>query len=179
MADTVSTTVAPGYTARGIVQLLRDRHAGTRAGEFLFCAELRVGTGYKRGEEQRLDAWAMACWPSANFERVTYEVKVSRSDFLVEIKEPRKRRMGLLYSNRFYFVAPAGLVKVEEVPPECGLIEVGVRTEDWGRDEVVTVGPWELREYLVTRVKAPWRDTPPPSWSFLASVGRHLRGRGE
>lgn len=38
--------------------------------------------------------------------RVCYEVKISRADFLSELKQPIKRRIGLRYSNEFYFVTP-------------------------------------------------------------------------
>jgi hypothetical protein len=50
-------------------------------------------------------------------------VKTSRVDFLGELKHPLKRRMGMRYSNEFYFVTPARLVEIAEIPAECGLIE--------------------------------------------------------
>jgi hypothetical protein len=53
------------------------------------------------------------------------------ADFLCEIKQPLKRRIGLRYSNEFYFVTPAGLLKTSELPIECGLVEVGA----FGQDE--------------------------------------------
>ena len=34
------------------------------------------------------------------------------------------------YSNGFYFVMPAQLVDVTEMPAECGLAEAGVATAD-------------------------------------------------
>jgi len=54
------------------------------------------------------------------------EMKTSRADFLSELKHPLKRRMGMRYSNEFYFVTPATLVSVGEIPPECGLVVVVV-----------------------------------------------------
>ena len=57
--------------------------------------------------------------------RVCYEVKTSRADFLSELKRPLKRRIGMRYSNEFYFVTPAGLISLAEIPPECGLVEAG------------------------------------------------------
>jgi hypothetical protein len=33
--------------------------------------------------------------------RVCHEVKISRSDFLAELKHPLKRRSGMRYSNEF------------------------------------------------------------------------------
>lgn len=64
--------------------------------------------------------------------RVCYEVKTSRADYLNELKRPLKRRIGMRYSNEFYFVVPAAMLSIAEVPPECGLIEVGTATsEEW------------------------------------------------
>lgn len=50
-----------------------------------------------------------------------YEVKVSRADFLTD----DKWRGYLPHCHRFYFAVPSGLVKIEEVPPEAGLIICG------------------------------------------------------
>jgi hypothetical protein len=74
--------------------------------EWIFLRELRVGTGFRNGAAQRLDAFALNCFAHASMKRVCYEVKTSRADFLCEMKQPLKRRIGLRYSNEFYFVAP-------------------------------------------------------------------------
>lgn len=142
-------------TAKDIVKALRYLHPQRPHGEWIFFEELRIGTGYGPDAEQRLDAWAMHTWPSTGLERVAYEVKISRSDFLAEIRNPRKRRYGLLFSNRFYFAAPEGLIAVSELPVEAGLVEI-------------STGGY----YASVTVPAPWRDTPPPSWRFMASVLR-------
>src|SRR5690348_1013025 len=95
------------------------------ASEWIFLRELRVGTGFHGSAAQRLDGYALNCFPHTSMRRVCYEVKTSRSDFLCEIKHPLKRRIGLRYSNEFYFLAPPGLLKASELPIECGLVEVG------------------------------------------------------
>ncbi len=46
------------------------------------------------------------------------------------MKQPLKRRIGLRYSNEFYFVTPAGLVNLSEIPVECGLVEIGIFTDE-------------------------------------------------
>jgi hypothetical protein len=120
--------------------------------------ELRCGTGWGKGSEQRLDAFAMEEWPSKGLLRYAYEVKVSRADFLREMKDPTKRRQALYYSNEFAFVTPPGIVKPEEVPLDCGLVEVhGDGLTDWK-----------------VKVPAPRRDGFAPSWLFFAAVARHL-----
>jgi hypothetical protein len=53
--------------------------------------------------------------------RVCYEVKASRADFLCEMKQHLKRRIGLRYSNEFYFVTPVGLLRSSELPIDAGL----------------------------------------------------------
>ena len=91
--------------------------------EWLFLHELRVGTGRQNGGAQRLDAFALNTLPHAGMKRVCYEVKTSRADFLSEIKRPLKRRIGMRYSNEFYFVTPATLVSLTEIPrPRAALL---------------------------------------------------------
>jgi hypothetical protein len=102
----------------GIVE--RALHASPA--EWLFFRELRVGTSRQNGGAQRLDAFALNTLPHTGMKRVCYEVKTSRGDFLAEMKHPLKRRIGMRYSNEFYFVTPATLVTTAEVPAECGLI---------------------------------------------------------
>jgi hypothetical protein len=112
--------------------------------------------------------------------RICYEVKVARADFLSELKQPLKRRMGMRYSNEFYFVTPAGLVDVREIPPECGLVEAGrAPAEEWRTLIRRQAGFFSydpvLREYCVLTVPAPWRDTPGPTWQLLAAMLRNQR----
>jgi len=102
--------------------------------EWLFFRELRVGTGRRNGNVQRVDAFALNTLPHTAMKRVCYEVKTSRADLLAELKHPLKRRIGMRYSNEFYFVIPAGLVDIAEIPAECGLVEAGFATPaEWKR----------------------------------------------
>jgi hypothetical protein len=132
---------------------LRRRH---REGTLIF--ELRTGTGYMAGEPSRIDAWHMEDVLSSGLLRTSYEIKVTRADFKREVADSRKRRLAMLVSNVFYFAAPRGVVPVDEVPPECGLLELR-----------------EPGEWLETTVKAPYRDGGPSSWHFLASALRRVR----
>jgi hypothetical protein len=85
--------------------------------EWPFLRELRVGTGRQNGGAQRLDAFALNTLPHVATERVCYEVRISRADFLSELKHPLKRRIEMRYSNGFYFVTPTDLVSIAEIPP--------------------------------------------------------------
>jgi hypothetical protein len=144
-------------TAAEITAALHRRH---RAPEWIFVSEVSTGTG--AGAIGRIDGWALNCYPSKRMVRIAFEVKVSRGDFLRDIKQPRKHAIARLYSNEFYFVAPRGLLKPEEMPDYAGLLEVIQPATD--RE------PW-----LLQALEAPWRDTDPPSWQFLAAVYRAAR----
>lgn len=165
-------------TAKDIIPLLRKRHQDTNweAPRWVFFEELRVGTGFRLDKhdikmggdgrwqkvlkggyhpEQRIDAWAMSTWKSDEFQSIAYEIKVSRADFLREIEHPEKRATAMAFSNRFFFVAPDGLIKPDEVPFECGLL---VAKND-----------------KVRAVKhALHRDIGQPSWEFYASLIRAI-----
>lgn len=139
---------------------------------WIFFAELRMGTGYtptrmaqlpdgrwhqvpgRNSVQQSIDAWAIHPYPSMGLLRVSYEIKVSRSDFRAELAQPQKRQQALKYSNEFYFVAPKGLLSRDEMPPECGLREIDER----GR--------------VLTTLKAPCRRGQLPSWKLIASLAR-------
>lgn len=148
--------------------------------EWLFFRELRVGTGRRNGGAQRVDAFALNTLPHTGMKRVCYEVKTSRGDFLSELKRPLKRRIGMRYSNEFYFVTPAALVTPAEIPAECGLIETGFATvEKWrqliGRHAGFFNYDPATRTYCMIAIPAPWRDTPGPTWQLVAAMLWHQR----
>jgi hypothetical protein len=112
--------------------------------------------------------------------RVCYEVKTSRADFLGELKNPLKRRIGMRYSNEFYFVAPANMLKPDDVPAECGLIEAGTAGyTEWKILMQRHAGFFnyepQTRTYCMVTVPAPWRDTPGPTWQLVSAMLRHQR----
>ena len=124
--------------------------------EWSFFEELRIGTGWGKDKEQRFDAYAINLFPSRQNVTRCYELKSSRSDFLKELATPIKRRAGVRLSNEFYFVTSKGLTSIEEIPVECGLIEV----DDTGK--------------LSITIHAPFRNIMPPTMSFLASLARRI-----
>ncbi len=146
--------------------------------EWLFLRELRVSTGRRNGSGQRLDAFALNTLPHQAMKRVCYEIKISRADFLCEIRQPLKRRIGMRYSNEFYFVTPANLLAANEVPVEAGLVEAGVATTEEWREIITRQNGYFYYDaasgaYCVVTVPAPWRDTPGPTWQFTAAMLRN------
>ena len=144
--------------ANDLLQLLRRRYSAPLWWSF---DELRVSAGYSHGE-QRLDFWAMHSYPSKSFQRLGFEIKVHRSDFTRELQKPEKRRPALLLCNRFYFVAPVGVVPIEKLPIDAGLIE-----------------PYRNGRSLTVVHEAPWIDTSPPPWGFVVALLRRHDGQSE
>src|SRR5687768_6169713 len=100
-----AVAVMCGYSAAALIDILEQAMHAVRS-EWLFLRELRVGTSRRNSSAQRLDAFALNTLPHQAMKRVCYEVKTSRADFLAELKQPIKRRIGMRYSNEFYFVTP-------------------------------------------------------------------------
>ena len=141
------------------MKALEKRYEGS---SYVFFAELRVGTGYDTakglpGSEQRIDGFAMGLWPSKGFERTSFEIKVSRSDWISELKRPYKRIIAHRLCNRFYFVAPTGLIAKEEIPLECGLMELS-------KEGILRI-----------KVQAPFHESDLPTWIFVASLARRVK----
>jgi hypothetical protein len=136
---------------------------------------LRCGTGFGKRSEQRIDFYALHCFPSQHNRRVAYEIKVSRQDFLHELAEPMKRRGALILSNQYYFATPVDLVEPKEIPIECGLMEFASQSEKypegkgWRRAGSGRSTCW-VREV----VDAPVRESILPTWRFVASLARRL-----
>jgi len=124
---------------------------------------LRTGTGYDyrntgAPREQRLDAFAINCWPSKGETAIAYEVKVSRGDFLRELEQPQKRRFAEQVSSECYFAAPFGLLRAAEIPEPWGLM---------GVSELIV----RIVKQATVRTLAPW-----PFW-FIASIARRVAKR--
>jgi hypothetical protein len=130
-----------------------------------FLPELRCGTGYGNDREKRIDAWAICCYPKAHartgkapFLRRSFELKVSKPDLDREGYDPDKRWLAMAYSNEFYFVAPAGLVDIQELD------------EDNADEGVIEFADGKCR--IVRKAKC--RTAMPPKWEFVAALCRRI-----
>jgi len=115
-----------------IKKLLANRHPMGN-GEWVTMFELRNGTGFTQVQTRYMDCFAIHTYPSKGHIRHGYEIKVSRADWLAELAQPEKRRWAMEISNQFWFVAPTGIIKKDEVPEGCGLLlvtETGMLVRD-------------------------------------------------
>lgn len=96
-----------------IVRMLAAKHH-----DAVFVDECKIGSTW-HGADSRLDAWALLkTWTPVT--AIGYEVKVSRADFLRDVKWTRY----LPVCHEFYFVAPKGVIELQELPEHVGLLQV-------------------------------------------------------
>ncbi|MFN3169274.1 MAG: hypothetical protein ACE37E_01115 [Hyphomicrobiales bacterium] len=99
------------------------------------------------------DAVAMSIWPSRGYSLQGFEVKVSRSDFISEMKDPTKADAVGQYCDLWWLVTPSKLVAPEELP------------ETWGLMELTGAG-------LRVKKQAPKREPATPTRGFMAALLR-------
>jgi hypothetical protein len=136
-------------TTVDIMDLLARRYP---APSWAFLPQVRNGTGYGR-TVRTADALAMSLYPSQGLHLHGFEVKVSRADWLRELKEPEKADEISRYCHYWWIVAPSGVVADGELPATWGMLEV-----DDGQ--------------LNRIVPAPLLDAQPPSMPMLAAIMR-------
>lgn len=138
------------WTSDQVKALLQSSFGGGDKHAVLF--EVRNATGHSA--TRSIDAVTMSLWPSLGLELTGMEIKISRSDWLRELKAPAKASATFEYFDRWYLVAPRTVAKMDEIP------------EPWG---------WLAPEggKLVTLKKAPKNeDVKPLDRKFLASILR-------
>ncbi|MFC0677793.1 hypothetical protein ACFFGH_08075 [Lysobacter korlensis] len=120
--------------------------------EYVTMFEVRESVGSAHGS--RADAIVLSLWPSRGFEMTGFEFKVSRSDWLGELKNPAKADRIARYCDRWCLFAAPGVVKEGELPVGWGL--------------------WELTATRQIRRKVPsiTREPEPMPRAFLASLMR-------
>ena len=122
--------------------------------------ELRLGSGYSDIAMRRIDLFIISS-DKGNL-TTAFEIKVSRKDFLSDIKKPLKQRGARLYSNNFYYVTPKSLLTVDEIPLWAGLMEYDFEQKE---------------KYLsfFQKVPAPLQNKANPSWGLIASLIRKIK----
>lgn len=143
-------------TEHEVQEVLRRRFP-SNAWALLFGVSDKVGGGSAR----RADALAMSLWPSRGLQITGIEIKVSRKDWLRELKQPEKADAVAKYCDHWYIVAGSDtIVKPDELPPAWGLMVPG-------------------GSHLTTVRKADKLEPKPIDKRFLASILRRLCERVE
>lgn len=128
----VARSRKPVMKASEILTALRRHHGILRdwpmgVGPWALLEEFPIGVAFKC--ESRIDALAVRT--GGDMERIAYEVKVSRSDLLKELKFPGKRFHAERVCNRWVLATPPGLVRPGELPEGAGLVEIHTQGVRW------------------------------------------------
>ena len=106
------------FKSDDIAAAMRVRYAQPEWSVFF---EVRDSTGF--AGKRSADAVAMNCYPSRGLEIHGFEFKVSRGDWLSELRNPEKSAAVQQYCDRWFVVAPTGVVQNGERPATWGEIE--------------------------------------------------------
>lgn len=154
------------WTERMMLDLLAARYSVDNGNgpRYVFAEHVRNVSGFGGtaaseylGREPRLrtaDAIAVDLWPSSGNLVHGFEVKVSRSDWLTEMRDPTKADAIRRYCDHWWLVVPVAEIARDGVPEGWGLLAVGSD----GR--------------LRVRTQAPRLDREPMPPTFVASLLR-------
>ncbi|MBB3012032.1 hypothetical protein [Cupriavidus alkaliphilus] len=106
------------YTAELARRLIATKFA---APEWATMFEVAPRTG---GGTRYADAVAVNLWQSRGHAFHGFEIKVSRGDWLRELKDPAKAEEIQRFCDYWTIVAPKGVVADGELPPTWGLLEM-------------------------------------------------------
>ena len=134
---------------------LKKRYA---APEYAIFPGVQNSTGYTR-QRREADALAMSLWPSRGLEILGFEIKSRRSDWMNELRQPKKSEAIQKYCNRWWVVA---------ADKDIVNVEAGELPATWGL--MVPRG-----QHLVTVVEAPLLESEDLDRGFIASILRRAQ----
>lgn len=127
--------------------------------EWIVLSEVRNGTGFKR-QPRSADALAFSTYPSRGLSCYGFEFKVSRNDWLRELKNPDKSVAMQERCDRWYVVvSDPDIIKPGELPAAWGLMV-------------------PFRDGLKTVVESKTHDPGPWPRDFVASMLRNAMNTG-
>lgn len=123
---------------------------------YCFLEQVADGTGARHF--RWADAVAMSVWPSRGYDIHGIEVKVSKTDWKNELKNPAKSSAVQQYCNRWWIATPdESIIAPGELPPT------------WGWMICTAKGTMKVVK------EAPALEAKPPSIEFVASVLRNVQ----
>lgn len=135
-------------TADDLRKMLRRKYGGD--GYALFD---EVHDGIGDGKNRACDVLGMSLWPSKGLGIIGFEIKLSRADFLNELRDPDKSDAFKRYCDRWWLVARSKSIVQNDLPPGWGMM-------------------WARGDKLVVSVGAPKLEPEPMPQGMLASLLR-------
>lgn len=177
----------PKWTAKAVVDALRVAYgvadADLTAEEWALLTEVPLRTqinsdraaSYWNTNQRTIDVMLVRNWGGGEgFQRIAFEVKVSRSDYRNETDA--KRAPAEASAHQCYYLTPAGLIKAEELPVGWGLMEVHADERSYAAARGWPVG--DVRALVKTRVRA-FKRTPNTDMDYLVAAYARRASRAE
>lgn len=133
----MAATTAMRHTERSTLDALHGRYSVAKGNgpRYVTAEHVRNDAGFRA--MRTADLIALDLWPAQGNELIGHEVKVSRADWLTELRDPTKAEAFKRHMDRWFLVAPAGVAQPEELPDGWGLMLV----DDAGRTKVKVRAP--------------------------------------
>jgi hypothetical protein len=148
-SKTITEVEPKKVTAKDMEKYLAERYCDSL--QWVFLTQVRSSTG---GASRIADAMAFNMYGSTGYEILGFEIKVSRSDWLSELKQMSKSDEIMGYCDKWFLVvSDASIVQEGELPKNWGLI-------------VLKDGK------LVQKVRAVVKPAHPMPMYFIASILR-------
>lgn len=118
--ETERETMSDRATAETVLEALRVSYP---APAYAVLPQVRNGTGFARAKVRTADALVMGIWPSRGLELWGVEIKVSRADFVTELKDPEKADEIAKYCDRWYLaISDNDVIEGLSVPSAWGVL---------------------------------------------------------
>lgn len=124
------------FTERHMLDLLQARYDVPygNGNRWVGAEHVRSHAGFDA--RRTADYISMDLWPSKGLQLHGHEVKVSRSDWLTELRDPSKADEFKRYMDRWWLVVPDRSIVRDDLPDGWGLMDVSA-----GRLRVVVQAP--------------------------------------
>lgn len=110
-------------TEREVLDALIRQYSQNYGGfRWAYAEHVKTTCGFVKGKVRVADAIAVDCWTSKGQEIHGHEVKVTRSDWLAELREPEKAEAFRPYVNRWWLVVPDLAIVRDDLPVGWGLM---------------------------------------------------------
>jgi len=106
----------PKYTADELFHRLEVKYDDPQ--RYVVASQVANATG--ACVNSWIDVVVFFLWPSDGLRRAAFEIKVSRSDWLKELQQPLKNEDARKSNHEFWYLAPADVIKEEELPKDTG-----------------------------------------------------------
>lgn len=159
-AKDAALTTQPRTTERDVLDLLHERYSQMTPDSFspryAVAEHVRSNTGMET--RRTIDFMALDCWPRQGMHLHGHEVKVSRSDWLRELREPEKSVEFRSFCNRWWLVVS-----------DAKIVHPGELPDGWGLMAPASTGRLRVRH------AAPVLDPAPLPRTFLAALARSIQ----